>query len=52
MVLTLHKVAQEFGPDSLRVSTVKNRGGRSDQSGTEFVELDFSGDTMTIKEPK
>ena len=52
MVLTLHKVAQEFGPDSLRVSTVKNRGGRSDPSGTEFVELDFSGDTMTIKEHK
>jgi hypothetical protein len=50
MVLTLHKVAEQFGPDSLRVSTVKNRGGKSDPSGQEFVALDFSGDTMTIKE--
>ena len=50
MVLTLHKVSQDFGPDSLRVSTVKNRGGKSDPSGQEYVELDFSGDTMTIKE--
>lgn len=51
MVLTLHKVAEQFGPDSLRVSTVKNRGGKSDPSGQEFVSLDFSGDTMSIKEP-
>jgi len=50
MVLTLHKVAEQFGPDSLRVSTVKNRGGKSDPSGQEWVGLDFSGDTMSIKE--
>lgn len=50
MVLTLHKVSEQFGPDSLRVSTVKNRGGKSDPSGQEFVSLDFSGDTMSIKE--
>jgi hypothetical protein len=50
MVLTLHKVAESFGPDSLRVSTVKNRGGKADPSGQDFVALDFSGDTMTIKE--
>ena len=51
LVLTLHKVLEQFGPDSLRVSTVKNRGGKSDPSGQEFVALDFVGDTMTITEP-
>ena len=50
MVLTLHKVSEQFGPDSLRVSTVKNRGGKSDPSGQEFVALEFSGETMSIKE--
>lgn len=50
LVLTLHKVSEQFGPDSLRVSTVKNRGGKSDPSGNEYVCLDFSGDTMSIKE--
>ena len=50
LVLTLHKVIEQFGPDSLRVSTVKNRGGKSDPSGSEFVALDFVGDTMQITE--
>lgn len=50
LVLTLHKVLEQFGPDSLRVSTVKNRGGKSDPSGSEFVALDFVGDTMQITE--
>ena len=50
LVLTLHKVIEQFGPDSLRVSTVKNRGGKSDPSGSEFVSLDFVGDTMQITE--
>lgn len=50
LVLTLHKVIESFGPDSLRVSTVKNRGGKSDPSGSEFVALDFVGDTMQITE--
>jgi hypothetical protein len=52
MVWTLHRVPQEFGSDKLMVSTVKNRGGRSDPSGTDFVELDFIGDTMQIRDPR
>lgn len=48
MVLTLHKVAAGFGPDLLCVSTVKNRGGKADPSGRDFVALDFTGDTMQI----
>lgn len=50
MVLTLHRVSSEFGPDSLNVSTVKNRGGKMDASGQDFVSLEFIGDTMQIKE--
>ena len=50
MVLTLHKIAEEFGPDSLRVSTVKNRGGKADPSGQDYVELEFTGSTMQIQE--
>ena len=50
MVLTLHKSTADFGSDSLRVSTVKNRAGKADPSGYDFVELDFVGDTMTIKD--
>ncbi|AWY03890.1 DnaB-like dsDNA helicase [Gordonia phage Nedarya] len=48
MVLTLHRVSEGFGYDSLCVSTVKNRGGKSDASGNEFAELQFIGDTMRI----
>ena len=50
MVLTLHRVQETFGSDSLRVSTVKNRGGRSDPSGNEYAELEFAGDTMQIRD--
>lgn len=50
LVLTLHRVASEFGPDTLNVSTVKNRAGRMDPSGLDFVGLEFVGDTMQIKE--
>ncbi|MEU9603674.1 AAA family ATPase [Streptomyces sp. NPDC048057] len=44
LVLTLHK------PDgnTLGVSKVKDRAGRSDPSGQTFVELGFDGDTMQI----
>lgn len=52
MVLTLHKQADEFGPDQLCVSTVKNRGGKADPSGSDFVALEFVGDTMQIKDAK
>ena len=48
LVLTLHCVPNEFGPDELNVSTVKNRGGKSDPSGQGFASLDFVGDTMQI----
>ncbi len=51
LVLTLHKQSEEFGPSSLRVSTVKNRGGKADPSGYDYVSLDFWGDTMQIKDP-
>jgi hypothetical protein len=50
MVLTLHKRVNDFGPDLLCVSTVKNRAGRADPSGSQFVELEFTGSTMQIKD--
>lgn len=50
LILTLHRVSQEFGPDSLRVSTVKNRAGIANPSGLDFAELEFIGDTMQIKD--
>jgi hypothetical protein len=52
MVLTLHKQTEEFGTDFLCVSTVKNRGGKADPSGSEYVSLTFNGDTMQIKDEK
>ena len=52
MVLTLHRVRDEFGPEVLNVSTVKNRAGRQDPTGHSFVSLEFDGATMTIKDPK
>ncbi|MGW6624246.1 AAA family ATPase [Nocardia sp. NPDC055002] len=50
MVLTLHRIASEFGSDTLGVSTVKQRGGKADASGQDFAELEFIGDTMTIRD--
>ncbi|AIW02961.1 DnaB-like replicative helicase [Mycobacterium phage Malec] len=50
MILTLHRVSDGFGPDSLNVSTVKNRGGKSDPSGQDFASLEFVGDTMQIND--
>jgi len=52
MVLTLHKIPEGFGPDSLRVSTVKNRYGKSDPSGLDYVSLDFDADHMQIRDAK
>jgi hypothetical protein len=52
MVLTLHKQTDVCGPDLLCVSTVKNRGGKADPSGSEYVSLTFNGDTMQIKDDK
>jgi hypothetical protein len=52
MVLTLHRVAGEQGyPDILCVSTVKNRGGKSDPSGYNFAMLEFRGENMSITDP-
>lgn len=51
LILTLHRTSEDFGPDALRVSTVKNRGGRSDPSGSDYAELKFDGDTMQITDP-
>lgn len=48
LILTLHRVSDGFGPDLLNVSTVKNRGGKSDPSGNDFASLEFVGDTMKI----
>lgn len=46
LILTLHKggVDGEF----LNVSAPKNRAGKGDPSGTNFVSLSFRGDTMQI----
>ncbi|ASZ75233.1 DnaB-like dsDNA helicase [Mycobacterium phage MissWhite] len=50
MIMTLHRVSDGFGPDMLNVSTVKNRGGKSDPSGQDFASLEFIGDTMQISD--
>ena len=50
MILTLHRVQEEFGPDRLNVSTVKNRGGKSDPSGNDYASLEFVGETMKISD--
>lgn len=48
LILTLHKHTEEIGPDTLCVSTVKNRGQKADPSGNTYVELEFDGDRMAI----
>ena len=50
MILTLHRVSDGYGPDQLNVSTVKNRGGKADPSGNDFASLEFSGETMQIRD--
>lgn len=50
MVLTLHKASAGFGPDELRVSTVKNRGGKADPTGVSYTSLEFHQDSMQIKD--
>lgn len=50
MILTLHRVSEQFGGNTLRVSTVKNRYGKSDPSGLDYAELEFIGDSMTIRD--
>lgn len=48
LILTLHRVSDSYQSDALNVSTVKNRGGKSDPSGNDFASLQFSGETMQI----
>lgn len=48
MVLTLHKKPLEDGRWIMRVSPVKNRGGKADPTGNTFAELEFVGDTMKV----
>jgi hypothetical protein len=50
MILTLHRGRETFGADTLRVSTVKNRAGREDPSGLDYVELSWVGDNMQIRD--
>lgn len=50
LILTMHRIEETFGTDSLRVSVCKNRGGKADASGASFSELGFIGDTMSIKD--
>jgi replicative DNA helicase len=50
MVLTLHRVNDDYGPSTLNISTVKNRAGKMDASGMDFVSLEFTGDTMQIRD--
>lgn len=47
-VLTLHRPRD----DRLGVSVVKYRGGRADMSGRDFAELEFLGETMTVRDPQ
>jgi len=48
LVLTLHRIESEFGPDKLNVSTVKDRNGKATASGLDFISLKFVGDEMVI----
>lgn len=50
VVLTLHKGGSTVGPETINVSTVKNRSGRMDPSGESCIALEFDGDTMTIQD--
>ncbi|SKR72853.1 AAA family ATPase [Mycobacteroides abscessus] len=48
MILTLHRIPSDHGPDTLNVSAVKNRSGRGFPSGRSYVSLQFDGKTMDI----
>jgi hypothetical protein len=52
MILTIFKLpGQDDSYVVLCISAVKNRGGKPDPSGQTYSELEFFGDTMTIKDP-
>lgn len=46
LILTLFRP----GPNRIGVSAVKNRGGKADPSGNDFVELEFTGEMMRIRD--
>lgn len=48
MIITLHRTQDNGCPDTLKVATVKNRGGKSDPSGFSTADLQFDGRTMQI----
>lgn len=50
MVLTLHRITNDHGTDTLNVAAVKNRSGRANPSGRSFVGLEFDGETMSIRD--
>lgn len=52
LILTLYRIKSDIVGlgDRLFVSTVKNRGGKSDPSGQDAAELVFYGDTMKIRD--
>lgn len=52
MVLTLHRVTNDYGPDELNVSPVKNRANEGNPSGYGFISLQFTGETMQITDRK
>ncbi|RJQ80016.1 hypothetical protein D5S17_09235 [Pseudonocardiaceae bacterium YIM PH 21723] len=50
LVATIHRRRQEYGPDRLLVSSVKNRTGSADASGQSFAELEFDAARMAIRD--
>ncbi|MFF4223208.1 DnaB-like helicase C-terminal domain-containing protein [Streptomyces abikoensis] len=48
VILTLHRGGTEFEGYNLRVSNVKNRGGKADASGFTFAELNWEPERMQI----
>lgn len=53
LILTLHKqLGEEWEPDALNVSTVKNRGQKADPSGSSYTNLTFDGFHMSITDPE
>lgn len=52
LYVPLHRGYSPFGGETLNVSTVKNRGGKFDPSGLDFVSLEFIGDKHADQRPQ
>ncbi|MEU7189101.1 AAA family ATPase [Streptomyces sp. NPDC045369] len=50
VILTLHRGGTEFEGYDLRVSNVKNRGGKADASGFTFARLNWQPERMLISD--